>query len=294
MVSMNRLDSTRRAQVVRWLVQGNSIRSTVRITGVAKNTVAKLLVELGACCVKFMDEAMVNLPCKRIQADEIWSFVGCKEKNVTLEKVERDGIVGSVWTWTAIDADTKLIPCWMIGTRDAGCATDFIQNLAGRLANRIQLTTDGLKVYLNAVYDAFGTEIDYAVLHKIYGRDMPDASRYSPAQCIGCEKKDAIGKPDPKHVSTSYVERANLSMRMSMRRFTRLTNAFSKKIENHAASVAIYFTWYNFGRVHQTLKTTPAMAAGVADHVWSVDEMVSLLEAVEPTSTRRAKKSVSN
>ena len=291
---MNRLDSARRTAVVRCLIEGCSIRSTVRMTGVAKNTVAKLLVELGARCVEFMDQAMVNLPCKRIQADEIWSFVGCKQKNVTVEKVERDGIVGSVWTWTAIDADTKLIPCWLIGTRDAGCATEFIQNLASRLANRIQLTTDGLKVYMNAVGDAFGNDIDYAILHKVYGRDVPHASRYSPAQCIGCEKKDAIGNPDPKHVSTSYVERANLSMRMSMRRFTRLTNAFSKKLENHAASVALYFTWYNFGRVHQTLKTTPAVAAGVADHVWSVDEMVELLSSVEPKATRPARKSVSN
>ena len=291
---MNRLDSARRTAVVRSLIEGCSIRSTVRMTGVAKNTVAKLLVELGARCVEFMDQAMVNLPCKRIQADEIWSFVGCKQKNVTVEKVERDGIVGSVWTWTAIDADTKLIPCWLIGTRDAGCATEFIQNLASRLANRIQLTTDGLKVYMNAVGDAFGNDIDYAILHKVYGRDVPHASRYSPAQCIGCEKKDAIGNPDPKHVSTSYVERANLSMRMSMRRFTRLTNAFSKKLENHAASVALYFTWYNFGRVHQTLKTTPAVAAGVADHVWSVDEMVELLSSVEPKATRPARKSVSN
>jgi IS1 family transposase len=288
MVSMNRLDPPKRAAVVRCLIEGCSIRSTVRITCVAKNTVAKLLIELGASCVKFMDEAMVDLPCKRIQADEIWSFVGCKEKNVTIEKVERDGICGSVWTWTAIDAETKLIPCWLIGTRDAGCATDFIQNLAGRLANRVQLTTDGLKVYLNAVYDTFGNNIDYAILHKVYGRDVPDASRYSPAQCIGCEKKDAIGSPDPNHVSTSYVERSNLSMRMSMRRFTRLTNVFSKKIANHAASVAIYFTWYNFGRVHQTLKTTPAVAAGVANHVWSVDEMVELLSSVEPKSTRPA------
>ena len=292
MVSMNRLDTIKRAQIVRCLIEGCSIRSTVRMTGASKNTIAKLLIELGACCAKFMDETMVNLPCKRLQADEIWSFVGCKQKNVTVEKVERDGIIGSVWTWTAIDAETKLIPCWLIGLRDEGCAIEFIQNLASRLANRVQLTTDGLKVYLNAVYEAFGDDIDYAILHKIYGRDVPDASRYSPAQCIGCEKKEAIGNPDAKHISTSYVERSNLSIRMSMRRFTRLTNAFSKKIEHHAASIAIYFTWYNMGRVHKTLKTTPAVAAGVADHVWSVDEMVNLLEAVEPTSTRPAKKSV--
>lgn len=189
MVSMSRLDSKRRAVVVRCLVEGCSIRSTVRMTGVAKNTVSKLLIELGACCVKFQNETMRDLKCKRILVDEIWSFVGCKEKNVTTEKVERDGIVGSVWTWTAIDADTKLIPCWLIGTRDAGCATEFIQDLAGRLANRIQLTTDGLKVYLNSVYDAFENNIDYAILHKVYGRDMPDASRYSPAQSASDAKR---------------------------------------------------------------------------------------------------------
>ena len=288
MVSMNRLDTARRTQVVKCLIEGMSIRSTVRITGVAKNTVAKLLVELGAACTVYMDGAMRNLPCEKIQCDEIWSFVYAKEKNVTADIADKQ-VAGSVWTWTAIDADTKLIPCWLIGKRDAGCATEFMQDLAGRLANRVQLTTDGLKVYLNAVIDAFAGEIDYSILHKIYGRDMPDSSRYSPADCIGCERRNVIGNPDEKHISTSYVERANLSMRMSMRRFTRLTNAFSKKIENHAASVAIYFTWYNFGRVHQTLKTTPAIKAGVASHVWSVDEMVNLLSAVEPKSTRPAR-----
>ncbi len=285
---MNRLDNARRTEVVKCLIEGMSIRSTVRITGVAKNTVAKLLVELGAACTVYMDGAMRNLPCKRIQCDEIWSFVYAKEKNVTAAIADKT-VAGSVWTWTAIDADSKLIPCWLIGKRDAGCATEFMQDLAGRLANRVQLTSDGLKVYLNAVVDSFGNEIDYAVLHKIYGSEVPDAARYSPAACIGCEKRPMIGNPDEKHVSTSYVERANLSMRMSMRRFTRLTNAFSKKIENHAASVAIYFTWYNFGRVHQTLKTTPAIKAGIASHVWSVDEMVELLSKIEPKSTRAAK-----
>jgi IS1 family transposase len=182
----------------------------------------------------------------------------------------------------------ELIPCWLIGKRDAGCATEFMQDLAGRLSNRVQLTTDGLKVYMNAVIDAFAGEIDYAILHKVYGADRPDAARYSPAVCIGCEKAPMIGEPELKHVSASYVERANLSMRMSMRRFTRLANAFSKKIENHAASVAIYFTWYNFGRVHQTLKTTPATKAGLTSRVWSVEEMVNLPSAAEPKSTRPA------
>jgi IS1 family transposase len=287
MVSMNRLDTSRRTQIVKCLIEGMSIRSTVRLTGASKNTVAKLVVELGAACTRFMNEAMVNLPCKRIQCDEIWSFVYAKEKNVTQDIAERQ-VAGSVWTWTAIDADTKLIPCWLIGKRDAGSATEFMQDLAGRLANRVQLTTDGLKVYLNAVIDAFADDIDYAVLHKIYGADRPDAARYSPATCIGCEKREVLGNPDAKHVSTSYVERANLSMRMSMRRFTRLTNAFSKKLENHAASVAIYFTWYNFGRVHQTLKMTPAMKAGIANHAWTVEEMIELLTKDEPKSTRAA------
>ncbi len=286
---MNRLDSNRRAQVVRCLVEGNSIRSTVRMTGVAKNTVAKLLVELAEVCMRFMDEKMRNLPCERIQADEIWSFVGCKQKNVTMAKIEKDGICGDVWTWTAIDADTKLVPCWMIGMRDPSTARDFMEDLASRLANRVQLTTDGLKCYLNAVKNAFGNDIDYAMLIKIYGEiDTEGQRRYSPATCIGCETKNVKGSPDPDHISTSYVERQNLTMRMSMRRFTRLTNGYSKKVENHAAMVAVYFTWYNFGRVHHTLKTTPAVAAGVADHVWSVDEVVELLSSVEAKSTRPA------
>jgi IS1 family transposase len=285
---MNRLDTARRTHVVKCLIEGVSIRSTVRLTGVAKNTVAKLLVELGAACTRFMDEAMVNLPCQRIQCDEIWSFVYAKEKNVTMEIAEKQ-VAGSVWTWTAIDADSKLIPCWLIGKRDAECATESMKDLAGRLAGRVQLTTDGLRVYLNAVIDAFADEIDYAVLHKVYGSERPDAARYSPAVCVGCEKQEVLGNPDAKHVSTSYVERANLSMRMSMRWFTRLTNAFSKKIENHAASVAIYFTWYNFGRVHQTLKMTPAMKAGIANHAWTVEEMVELLTKDEPKSTRVAR-----
>jgi IS1 family transposase len=247
------------------------------MTGVAKNTVAKLLVELGACCAKFMDGAMQNLPCQRIRADEIWSFVGAKQKNVQPHHFEDGGYAGDVWTWTAIDADTKLVPCWMVGARDANAARDFIEDLASRLANRIQLTTDGLKVYLNAVDKAFGGEVDYVQLVKVYGIDPHGEKRYSPAICTSCESHPVTGNPDPKHINTSYVERQNLSMRMSMRRFTRLTQAFSKKIESHAAAVALYFTWYNFGRVHQTLKTTPAVKAGVADHVWSIDEIVALM-----------------
>jgi IS1 family transposase len=275
---MNRLDSNRRAQVVRCLVEGNSIRSTVRMTGVAKNTVAKLLVELGAACTKFMDGALQNLSCQRIQADEIWSFVGAKQKNVWPHHLEDGGYAGDIWTWTAIDADTKLIPCWMLGARDASAARDFIEDLASRLANRIQLTTDGLKVYLTAVDRASGGDIDYAQLVKVYGIADEGEKRYSPAVCVSCESHVIKGDPNPKHINRSYEERQNLSIRMSMRRFTRLTNVFSKKLENHAAAVALYFMWYNFGRVHQTLKTTPAVKAGVADHVWSVDEIVALLE----------------
>jgi IS1 family transposase len=277
---MNRLDDSRRAQVIRCLVEGNSINSTCRITGVAKNTILKLLVEVGAACTKFLDEKMVNLPCKRLQADETWSFCYCKQKQVTLEIAE-ERVAGDVWVWVAIDADTKLIPTWLVGRRDAGCATEFIQDLANRLANRVQLTTDGLKVYLNAIVDAFSNDIDYAILHKIYGADQGNESRYSPAVCTGCEKKTVIGDPDERHVSTSYIERQNLTMRMSMRRFTRLTNAFSKKIENHMASVALYMLYYNFGRKHLTLGTTPAIKAGIADHIWTIDEIIALLSTSE-------------
>jgi IS1 family transposase len=275
MVSMNRLPMAKRVAVVKALVEGCSIRSTVRMTGVAKNTIVKLLAELGAACTRYQDATLRNLPSRRIQADEIWSFVGGKDKNLS-EEQKHNGL-GSVWTWTAIDADSKLIVSWMIGSRDAESAYEFMQDVAGRLRNRVQLTTDSHRPYLQAVDAAFGTEIDYAILQKIYGADPGSERRYSPAVCIGCKAEEVSGSPDPKHVSTSYVERQNLTMRMSMRRFTRLTNAFSKKVENHAAAVALYFMYYNFGRVHQTLRVTPAMEAGVTDHVWSVEEIVGLL-----------------
>lgn len=278
MVSMNRLDPTRRAQVVRCLVEGNSIRSTVRMTGVAKNTVVKLLVELGAACAEYQDRVMRNLPCQRVQCDEVWAFVGCKQRNVTSEKAQ-SGMCGDVWTWTAIDAETKLIPCWLIGQRDAIAARDFIEDLAGRLTNRVQLTTDGHKPYLMAVDRAFGEQIDYAQLVKIYGSDPEGQKRHSPAQCIGTRVTPIVGEPDPDHISTSYVERSNLSIRMGTRRFTRLTNALSKKIENHAAAVALFLMWYNFGRKHETLGTTPAVKAGITDHIWSIDEIVALADS---------------
>lgn len=286
---MNRLDNIRRAMVVRCLVEGNSIRATVRMTGVAKNTAVKLLVDLGASCTQYMDAAMQNLTCKRLQADEIWSFVGAKQKNVRPRHLKDGKYAGDVWTWTVIDADTKLVPVWMLGGRDAAAARDFMEDLASRLVNRVQLTTDGHRAYLTEVDRAFGNDIDYAMLVKIYGEPVQNDTRYSPAVCIGCEREAIKGNQDDDHISTSYAEHQNLSMRMSMRRFTRLTNAFSKKLENHAAAVAMYFTWYNFGRVHQTLDTTPAVAAGMANHVWTVDELISLLVAVEPKSTRPAR-----
>lgn len=276
MVNMNRLTTAKRVAVVKALVEGCSIRATVRLTGVAKNTIVKLLADLGAACTRYQDEALRNLPCRRIQCDEIWSFVGAKDKNVPEDK--KGTGMGSVWTWTAIDADTKLCVSWLVGTRDGGAAYEFMQDVASRLRGRVQLTTDGHKPYLEAVEAAFGVEIDYAQLQKIYGPDPNADRRYSPPVCLGCKVETITGSPDPKHISTSYNERQNLTMRMSMRRFTRLTNAFSKKVENHAAAVALYFMYYNFARVHQTLRVTPAMEAGVTDHVWSVEEIVSLLD----------------
>ena len=276
---MNRLDPVKRAQVVAALVEGCSIRSTVRMTGVAKNTVSKLLIQLGAACSEYLDTALVNLPAKRVQCDEIWSFVGAKDKNVPDQRKDEIGI-GSAWTWVAIDADSKLVCSWLVGKRDPGCATQFIQDLAGRLANRVQLTTDGLKCYLTAVPDGFGTDIDYAMLVKVYGNDIIEGEkRYSPAICTGCKKQKKIGDPDPDFISTSYIERQNLTMRMGMRRFTRLTNAFSKKIENHVAAIALHFMYYNFCRIHQTLRVTPAMAAGVTGRLWSIQDVVALLDA---------------
>jgi len=281
-VSMNRTNTAKRAQVIRCLIEGCSISSTVRMTGVTKVTILKLLVELGAACTDFLNEVMVDLHCQRIQVDEIWSFVGCKQKNVTIDKVKRDGICGDVWTWTAIDADTKLIPCWAIGQRDGIAARDFMLDLAGRLAGRVQLTSDGLRFYRQAVKAAFGSDIDYAMLVKIYGEiDTEGQRRYSPATCIGCEVKTVIGDPDPDHISTSYIERHNLTVRMSNRRFTRLTNGFSKKVENHAAQTAIFMVVYNFARKHMTLGTSPAIKAGIADHIWSIEEIVGLLEKRE-------------
>ncbi|HVR26526.1 MAG TPA: IS1 family transposase [Candidatus Polarisedimenticolia bacterium] len=273
---MNRLDKARRAQVVRCLIEGCSIRATARMTGASKNTIVKLLVDLADACVAYHDRHVRNLKVRRLQCDEIWNFVGAKAKNVTLEQ-KAEGW-GDTWTWTALDADTKLCVSYLVGGRDLGWATEFMHDCARRISNRVQITTDGHKAYLEAVESAFGADIDYAQLQKVYGAPSEDHKRYSPAVCIGCDMKVVSGNPDPKHVSTSFVERQNLSMRMSIRRFTRLTNAFSKKVENHAAAVALWFMYYNFCRVHQTLRVTPAMETGISAHVWSVEELAALLD----------------
>lgn len=275
---MNQLSAENRAQIVAALVEGNSMRAVSRMTGVARNTINKLLCDLGAVCSEYQDKVFQNLPCKRIQCDEIWSFVGAKEKNTSAEK-KAEGW-GDIWTWVAIDADTKLVPSWFVGARDAGCAYHFMHDLADRLANRVQLTTDDHKAYLSAVENAFGCDIEYARLIKLYG-DAPEAAQihYSPPQCPGIEIRAVSGRPDMKHVSTSFVERQDLTTRMSMRRFTPLTNGFSKKVENHAHILALHYMYYNFGRIHQSLRVAPAMEAGIADHVWGLDEIISLLDS---------------
>ncbi len=244
---------------------------------VAFNTVLKLLPQIGEACAAYQDKALRSLPCKRIQCDEIWSFVGAKEKNASEEK-KAEGW-GDVWTWVAIDPDTKLVPSFMVGSRGAQTAQAFMDDLAGRLAHRVQLTTDGHRVYLNAVENAFGGDVDYAMLVKIYGNDSEAETRYSPAECIGCQTVGIMGRPNPAHISTSHVERQNLTMRMKMRRFTRLTNAFSKKVDNHIAAIALHYMHYNFCRIHQTLRVTPAMAAGVTDHVWDISDIAGLLDS---------------
>ena len=274
---MNKLSTEEKVRVVSCLVEGNSLRATVRMTGIHRTTIQNLLVELGHACSVYQDKALRNLNCKRIQCDEIWSFVGCKAKNITPDN--KDNGWGDVWTWVAMDAQTKLVPCWYVGTRDGGAAYHFMLDVAERLANRVQLTTDGHKAYLNAVEHAFGSEIDYAQLVKIYG-NTPEGGevRYSPAVCMGTRTAVINGKPDLEHISTSHVERQNLTMRMGMRRFTRLTNAFSKKVENHEAAISLHYMYYNFARIHQTLRVTPAMEAGIADHVWTLEEIVLLME----------------
>ena len=272
---MNRLSLEARAKIIGLLVEGNSLRAITRLTGASINTVTKLLVDLGMACAKYHAQRVRNLKVRRLQCDEIWCFVGAKAKNVRPER-EAEGW-GDVWTWTAIDADTKFCVSYLVGGRDAGWASDFMEDCASRIKSRVQVTTDGHKAYLEAVEGAFGMDVDYAQLQKIYGAPTDaEMRRYSPAKCIGADMKVVSGNPDPDHVSTSFVERQNLTMRMSMRRFTRLTNGFFKKIENHAHMVAIHFMYYNFGRVHKTLRVTPAVEAGLSDHIWSLEEIVLL------------------
>lgn len=275
---MNRLTNQQRAQILQMLCEGMSIRAVTRVTGASKNTVTKLMVDAGQAFAEYQDKAFRNLTSKRVQVDEIWSFVYSKQKNVPEAK---QGEAGDVWTWTALDADNKLMLSWYIGNRDAECAKAFMQDVKERLANRVQLTSDGHKAYLEAVESAFGSDVDYAQLVKIYGEVVDGQKRYSPAECVGAKKEKRIGNPDLCCVSTSFVERQNLNIRMHMRRFTRLTNAFSKKIENHAHAFALTAMYYNFVRIHQTLRVTPAMAAGVTERLWSVMDMVRVLEAYE-------------
>jgi len=273
---VNRLNTAKRVQVVAALVEGNSINSIVRMTGVAKHTILNLLCDLGVACADYHDANVRNLKVRRLQCDEIWAFVGAKKKNATLEQ-KAEGW-GDVWTWTGLDADTKLMVSYMVGKRDLGWATDFMLDCSERIIGHPQITTDAHKPYLKAVEDAFGGDCDYAQLHKVYKASGDPETRYSPAKCIGSDMKTVSGVPDPAHVSTSYVERQNLTMRMSMRRFTRLTNGFSKKLENHGHAVALHFMHYNFCRVHKTLRVTPAMEAGISNHVWTLEELVRLLD----------------
>ncbi len=293
---MNKLPAADRARILHLLCEGNSIRAVTRLTGASKVTVTRLLIDAGRVCAIYQDRALRDLPCRRIQVDEIWAFVGAKEKNATTEQKAQG--YGDIWTWTAICADTKLVPSFYVGERDSEAAMFLMDDLASRLANRVQLTSDGHKPYLEAVEGAFGGDIDYAMLVKMYGQAPEGQRRYSPPECIGARKTRVEGDPDPKHVSTSYVERQNLTMRMHMRRFTRLTNAFSKKVENHAPAVALHFMYYNFCRIHKTLRVTPAMAAKVTDRLWDVVDIVRLLEeeeAMAATTTRGPyKKRISN
>jgi IS1 family transposase len=272
---MNKLPLAKRARILGLLVEGTSLRATSRLADVSINTVTKLLVDVGAACASYQDEVFRELPCKRIQVDEIWSFVYAKQKNVRTAEAAPVG-AGDVWTWTAIDPDTKLVPSWLVSDRSKAAAEEFLSDLSSRMAGRIQLTSDGHKPYADAVEVAFKGDVDYGQLVKRYSQTVEGQRRYSPATCTGARKDSIEGNPSYAHISTSHVERQNLTMRMSMRRFTRLTNAFSKKAENHALAVSLHFMFYNFGRIHKSLRVTPAMQAGVADHVWSLEEIAAL------------------
>jgi IS1 family transposase len=278
---MNRLNREHRARILHLLCEGNSIRATTRLTGTSKTTVTKLLVDAGSAAAWYQDRVFHNLECKRVQVDEIWGFVGTKAKNAKPE-LKAAGEAGDVWVWVAADADTKLVPSWLVGGRDSEWAIEFMDDLASRLANRIQLTSDGHKAYLEAVEGAFGGDVDYAMLVKLYGAAPESAKdRYSPAECTGIRKTKIEGNPDKALVSTSYAERNNLNIGMHSRRMTRLTNAFSKRVANHTHAMALHFMHYNFVRIHKTLRTTPAMAAGVTKRLWEMDDIVEVLEAWE-------------
>jgi IS1 family transposase len=279
---MNKLPLAKRAQVLELLCEGMSMRSIERVVGCSINTVDKLLRDAGEAALAYHDKAVRGVKAKRIQCDEIWSFVHAKQKNAPTSKRAGDPTIGDCWTWTAIDADSKLLVSYQVGGRDAEYALMLMDDLRGRLANRVQLTTDGHRAYLQAVEEAFGADIDYGMLVKLYGAETGGQGherKYSPSECVGARKDTITGNPDPKHVSTSYTERANLTMRMSMRRFTRLTNGFSKKLQNHEYMVALYALWYNFVRIHKTLRTSPAMAAGIEKRLWSMEDVVALIDA---------------
>jgi IS1 family transposase len=283
---MNRLSNDDRAKILHLLCEGMSIRAITRLTGASKNTVAKLLIDAGKVCAAYHDANVRNVKAKRVQVDEIWSFTYAKQKNVSTAKAAPDN-AGDTWTWTALDADSKLIVSYLVGGRDAEYAMWFVDDLRDRLANRVQLTSDGHRAYLEAVEGAFGDDVDYAQLVKMYGATVGAPGRYSPAECTGAKKVRVTGSPNPADVSTSYVERQNLTIRMHMRRFTRLTNAFSKKVENHAHAVALHMMYYNFVRIHKTLRVTPAMAAGVTDRLWEIADIAKLVEDAEAKPAKR-------
>lgn len=283
---MNKLPNAKRTQILHLLVEGNSLRSASRLADVSINTVTKLLIDAGQACSDYQDAAFRELKLSKLQLDEIWAFSYCKQRNIMLAKKAPED-AGDIWTWVALDAVTKLVPSWRVGDRSGATAIEFVCDLSKRLANRVQITSDGHRAYLEAVEAGFGADVDYAQLIKLYGEVPHPAGRYSPAQIQGTKTFCCAGNPDPKHISTSYVERGNLTMRMSMRRFTRLTNAFSKKAENHAYMVALHFMHYNFCRIHKTLRVTPAMAANVAKKLWSIDDIVGLLDAAEGEPKKR-------
>lgn len=283
---MNKLSREKRSKVLHMLCEGQSINAICRIERVGKNTVLRLLADAGKACAAYHDEHVRNVKTERVQVDEVWSFTHCKQRNVKTAKAAPE-FAGDTWLWSAICADSKMIISYLVGGRDAEYAVEFIQDLADRVANRIQLTSDGYNAYIGAVEDAFGDDIDFAMLVKVYGEAPGSPGRYSPPECVGAARRRIRGRPDLDHVSTSYAERSNLTLRMSSRRYTRLTNGFSKKIENHAYAVALHIMYYNFVRIHKTLRVTPAMAAGVSETLWEIEDIVKLVEANDPKPGKR-------